>query len=243
MYKTKFRQRLCLNSKILPRILRTKTRREGPSRCGHFLPEHAIPTSFSPDFSGQKWTSPKIIRGGKTGGPLNFRKNRVRREQRLQRALRIQRDRNRWAWNRRVEILRYLCQGIRRQITDIREHIRNCREAMFFHSVQNWQPEITPGRISKISVRILNDLTTGTKPARFHTRPSGMNTDPEVTFLRMIDRAVMIQPLDPHILGLAQATIFPVHQVLFEKINAVAELSCVLYALDRRHHQRLGGIR
>jgi hypothetical protein len=82
--------------------------------------------------------------GGKTGGPLNFRKNRVRREQRLQRALRIQRDRNRWAWNRRVEILRYLCQGIRRQIrirrqiTDIREHIRNCREAMFFHSVQNW---------------------------------------------------------------------------------------------------------
>ena|SRR6478736_7783305 len=66
MYKTKFRQRLCRNRKILPRILRTKPRREGPSRCGHFLPEHAIPTSFSPDFSGQKWTLRKSS-GGQNG--------------------------------------------------------------------------------------------------------------------------------------------------------------------------------
>ena len=66
MYKTKFRQRLCRNRKILPRILRTKPRREGPDRCGHFRPEHAIPTSFSPDFSGQKWTLRKSS-GGQNG--------------------------------------------------------------------------------------------------------------------------------------------------------------------------------
>ena len=83
------------------------------------------------------------------------------------------------------------------QITDISEHIWNCGEAR----VLSFRSELVARNYSKsdqeISVWILDDLTTGTKSARIHARPSGMNTDPELTFFRMIDRAVMIQPLDP----------------------------------------------
>ena len=34
--------------------------------------------------------------------------------------------------------LDFLCVGIQPQITDIHEHIRNCGEMVFFHSVENW---------------------------------------------------------------------------------------------------------
>ena len=137
MYKTKFRQRLCRNRKILPRILRTKPRREGPSRCGHFLPEHAIPTSFSPDFSGQKWTLRKSSGGQNGWTPELPKKPRSTRAAPTTRFENLTRPQSLGSESPRG-ILRYLCQGIRRQISDIREHIRNCRKAMFFHSVQNW---------------------------------------------------------------------------------------------------------
>jgi hypothetical protein len=62
-----------------------------------------------------------------------------------------------------------------------------------------------------------------------------MNTDPELTFCRVIDRIIAIQPFDPNILGLAETRIFPMHQVFSEKINPFTELSCVLLAFDWRH--------
>ena len=62
-----------------------------------------------------------------------------------------------------------------------------------------------------------------------------MNTDAELTFFRVIDCAIAIQPFDPNILGLAETRIFPMHHVFLEKINPFTELSCVLLAFDWRH--------
>jgi hypothetical protein len=95
--------------------------------------------------------------------------------------------------------------------------------------------KLLQSRITEIAVWVVDDLATSAKSAGIHACPPGMNTDPELTFFRVIDRTIAIQPFDPNILGLAETRIFPMHQMFLEKINPFTELSCVLLAFDWRH--------